>query len=466
MPKPLAPRRPSQPTGSRTWAALAVCGGLSFITLSAGFYCFALHAQSVDLERILAPAGVALVASALVQGRLIVDGWRNRRLATTENPLAHFSFWRRLAVGAFFAYLAALAIGPLPNAVSAWVAAVAVCYAVLLLPLAVTPNVLEGWRKWSQHRGARRLTWLVYASIALVVCSEGALRLHSFGQRRGWLAARVSTNDNALQFTTAPGEAFRVAIVSNDVELASGEYLARTQEMLPGMELVPLVLDDKKAPAQSLSARLVECRPDLVVAPLAACSELARKTAEPSWFDWRQFELARRLVAPAERVDTLATASSDPFETFLHELSPQLAACRTPLDETMRTRWQRTFAELDTLSSACRQQDVPLAIVLVPSHVQVNRALSDTLARRAGARPEQFDLDLPQRRLFDYAQQHKVPVLDLLPHLRLSGQALYQRNANAWNDEGQAVAAGAISSWLESGYGREPALTARLSRLK
>ena len=466
MPKFLALHQPPRPTGSHAWIALAAYGGLLLVTLSAGFYCFALHAQSVDMERVLAPAGVALVASALVQCRLIASGWRHRRLAATESPLAHFSFWRRLGVGAFLAYLAALAIGPLPYAVSAWVAAVAVCYAVLLLPLAVTPNVLEGWRKWSQHRGARRLTWLVYASIALVVCSEGALRLHSFGQRQGWLAARASTTDDVLQFTAAPADAFRVAIVSNDAELASGEYLARTQEMLSGMELVPLVLDDQQAPAQTLSARLAECKPDLVVAPLAACSELARQTVETSWFDWRNFELARRLVAPAERVDTLATVSSDAFEAFLQDLSPQLAACRTPLDETMRTRWQRTFAKLDTLSSACRRQAVPLAIVLVPSQVQVNRALCNTLARRAGARLEQFDLDLPQRRLVDYAQQHQVPVLDLLPHLRLSEQALYQRNTTAWNEEGQAVAAGAISSWLESGYGREPALTARLSRLK
>jgi hypothetical protein len=84
--------------------------------------------------------------------------------------------------------------------------------------------------------------------------------------------------------------------------------------------------------------------------------------------------------------------------------------------------------------------------------------------RRTGQSAAEFDVDLPQRRLAEFAETRRVPVLDLLPHLRLGGPSLYERNATVWNEHGHSAAASAISHWLESRYGGQPSLAARVPR--
>jgi hypothetical protein len=140
-----------------------------------------------------------------------------------------------------------------------------------------------------------------------------------------------------------------------------------------------------------------------------------------------------------------------------------MAACRTPMDGTMRERWQRTFAALDQVSTDCNARRIPVALVLLPSEFQVSRALCETLVRRTGFASEQVDLDLPQRHLASFAEHRRLPVLDLLPHLRLERESLYLPGASSWNERGNAAAAAAIGGWLESRYGGQLALAAGLS---
>jgi hypothetical protein len=102
-------------------------------------------------------------------------------------------------------------------------------------------------------------------------------------------------------------------------------------------------------------------------------------------------------------------------------------------------------------------------LVLVPGEFQVNRTLCDMLVRRLGCTSEQFDVELPQRRLAGFAEGRQLPVLDLLPHLRLARQSLYRPNATAWNEQGSVAAASAIGGWLQSRYGGELELAAQLS---
>ena len=211
---------------------------------------------------------------------------------------------------------------------------------------------------------------------------------------------------------------------------------------------------------------LAALRPDLVLAVVSVCEDLTHESDASSWFDWRQLELpryfAKTSASPVATLDSRAAANND-FESFLRVLGPQLAACRTPIDETMRARWQHTFSELDGLLESCQRQQVPLAIVLVPGEFQVDRALGATLARRMGYTSEQFDVDLPQRRMAGFADLRKLPLLDLLPHLRLCRQSTYEPNGTAWNAQGDTVAASAIGGWLESRYGSQLASAAQLS---
>jgi hypothetical protein len=458
-------------------------GIICLATLLGGILC--LVANSVEYSRaaagrLLVPAGLMLVVSGLIQARLIVVARHNRRLELAGLPLLQFSFWRALSSGAFVAYLAALAVGPREYMACLWVAVVSLWYSVLLLPLAASPSMLETWRRWTQGRAPRSSGWLVFAAMLLLVMGEAS-------QQARRQAAELSADDSvaslpetdnataALDFRVAElrSSRFRVAMLGDRAALAAfqtGGERARVERMLPGLEIVPVDLSQPwsiERPA-ALSERLAEIRPDLALALVSACDNLAHEPPPASWFDWRQLELARLIVGdspapPAVAAQQAIPEDCDDFESFLRVLAPQLQGCRAPVDEVMRARWQRTFVALDEALVNCRRQRIPMGLVLVPAQFQINRSLCETLVRRAGGSIEQLDVDLPQRSLTGFAERRQLPVLDLLPHLRLASTSLYKPNSAHWNERGAAAAASAMGGWLESYYGGQLALAALLS---
>jgi hypothetical protein len=270
---------------------------------------------------------------------------------------------------------------------------------------------------------------------------------------------------------------FRVAIVGDAPALLGARQrgcLARIQQSLPGVDFVPLLTEESwsAAPIEDLSQRLAECRPDLVLAVVSACDEMARPETRVSWFDWRDTATARWLGArpvthQPERPRTAGRApdSSDrhEHEQFLNAMAPQLRACRTPVESAVQARWQRMFASLDALALACADQRLPVAVVVVPAQFQVSPALLATLARRSGYGSEQIDAELPQRRLAGYAARRELPLVDLLPYLRMTREQIYEPNTQSLSDQGNAAAASAIGGWLQSRYGGQLALAAQLS---
>ncbi len=84
---------------------------------------------------------------------------------------------------------------------------------------------------------------------------------------------------------------------------------------------------------------------------------------------------------------------------------------------------------------------LPLVIVVVPADFQVNAVLCDSMRRRMGYTPEQIDLELPQRRLREFAEAHGVLLIDLLPEFKADGAKLYVRHQSRWNQRGNTKAA-------------------------
>jgi hypothetical protein len=493
MPKPIA-FAARQSFAFPTWrrpAFLAVYSLVALATLAGGIAAIFVHTRASAGEHVLAPAGLVLLVSSVVQSRSVWRLWRPRRMSAPNLPLATWRSWRQLLAGAFVAYIAAAAIGPARYLSCAWLAAVAAWYTLLFLPLAASPTVLELWRKWSQERARRRLSWLVYVSMLLVIIIEAGLRTHHVARQHGWLARAAGlpapTDDVNLlgPFSDGPHIAaarvahltagpFRVAVLADKESVRGARhngYLARVGQILPGLEIVPIALPRPWSSASSndLTAQLSAARPDLVLAVLSLCNDLTHQAPTASWFDWRQFEIARLVIGthegPAHELDVspVSTAGGDEFESFLRGLAPQLAVCRTPIDESMRSRWQQAFSSLDQLVCHCRDQELAVALVLVPGEFQVNRVLCATLVRRSGCTADQLDVELPQRKLAGFAEQHGVPLIDLLPSLRLCPQSPYERNTAVWNEHGNTAAAAAIGGWLESRYGGQLAVAAQLS---
>ena len=68
-----------------------------------------------------------------------------------------------------------------------------------------------------------------------------------------------------------------------------------------------------------LSQLLVELRPDVALAAIAVCDNVAHESPRASIFDWRQLELVRRLMPSAttsfERsANAIQTSESQSFE--------------------------------------------------------------------------------------------------------------------------------------------------------
>ena len=111
MPRPsaLAVRRPPAPVGWQSWASLAVCGTLLlWPPLAGGILCLWVHASAPTRSTCWPLPGSHCWSAPPLQLRCNGMGIRSRRIFTDQAPVRQLGFWRRLFVGAFFAYLAAL----------------------------------------------------------------------------------------------------------------------------------------------------------------------------------------------------------------------------------------------------------------------------------------------------------------------------------------------------------------------
>ncbi len=480
MPRPnLAPRGSLVATRRTSLLALATLATFSILWLLAAASCLARFYSSAAAGPLTAPAAVALLISAAFNVRLCVVSWRRGQLEALARTLFRPAFWLHLTLGALAGYVAALGAGHVAGIGWAWLASVSLWQSLLLLPLAAPPKVVDGWRRWVQDRTPRSLNWLVYAAVLLLLTGEAALRAHRFAAGEGWIDGRPAAGNLAATAGEPAEQAFgiplarpgagrlRVAVVGGTGSNghASGGLTDGVRDAMPGLELSFLAtrLDDANLSAARLADEIERSESDLVLAVLPVCQDLAREPVQLGYFDWRQFELALFLAGeqPPEPAAAPPARHRD-FEAFLNHLAPQLAACRTPIDDVTHTRWQRTYASLDRVIKGCRQVQVPLALVIVPGEFQVDPALAKTLLRRNGLSTEQFDAELPQRRLAGFAESRGLPTIDLLPHLRLCRQSVYERHTTALNEHGNRAAVSAIGGWLQSRYGQH--LTAQLSK--
>jgi hypothetical protein len=469
--------------GRNSPLGLLVLAIVSTAAAAGGLACLWIHAGATIAEQVLAPAGIVLIATSLVQLRVISSAWRRNRIVAAY--LAPGRFSRAMAAGVVVAYLVVVAMGPAVFAIAVLVAAISVWYTILLLPLAGLPHALEAWRNWVRRPIARRAVWAVQAALGLLVIGEAALEASRFLLAPSISSAAIPSriagaeadrdarlpDELDLRFAKLSSGRFRVAVVGDATSIASygsQRYAGRLQHVLPGLELVPLAIAQpwSLGPSSDLNERVLAASPELVLAVVSSCENLTHERGAASWFDWRQWELARLVTGkePAPRdvfERPVAQSAGDDFEAFLRQVSPELIACRTPIEAATAARWQGTFAALDQLAASCRARQIPLSLVILPGRYQVDHGLFKTLVRRAGATVDQFDLDLPQRSLAAFAERRHIPVLDLLPPFRIDGQKLYERNATTWNEHGNLALTATIGSWLESSYGGQLALAAQ-----
>jgi hypothetical protein len=275
--------------------------------------------------------------------------------------------------------------------------------------------------------------------------------------------------DDDFSLAPRPG-VFRIAALGDAMVLcgaAGTNYLDQVERRVPNVEIynfgIPQV--GPREYAAQLAHEVLAYQPDMVLTFISIGDDIAQPTPAPGPFDWRGLGIYQLGICTLRPSGELAAPLLDARfvndrEGFLHAAAARLTVCRTPIDGAMRDRWQETLFHLDQIVRICRDQEIATALVLVPGEFQVCSPLCESLRRNAGYDSNQLDLELPQRRLTEFADQRQIPVLDLLPHLRASTAHPYERNDYRWNDSGNAIAADVVGGWLQRRYGAQLAAAA------
>ncbi|MGQ0811849.1 MAG: SGNH/GDSL hydrolase family protein [Nitrospiraceae bacterium] len=108
--------------------------------------------------------------------------------------------------------------------------------------------------------------------------------------------------------------------------------------------------------------------------------------------------------------------------------------------------WSRTQAALLSIRDFLRERGIPLMIVMIPEHIQLDSALQSEYLASVGALRERYDFQKPQRLLLAWCAAHGVDVVDLLPSFQAEGNpaSLHFRNDFHWSIAGHKVAADAL----------------------
>ncbi|MBI1902368.1 MAG: hypothetical protein HYS13_14805 [Planctomycetia bacterium] len=447
---------------------------VALLILAAGVLSLARHLVDASPRPYRAAAAIVLVVVALVQLRVALACWKNRRALHLRAVQAGvFCEW--LIVGAVLTYLVLLCLGPDPNLRYLYRAAGVVWYTALLLPLLnVQPNVaLPHGRfslRWTGH--------VLFFAAVLLVTAEGSTRVYSSltdnrlpvtfvcrqhtlvpgSEFRGGRVNRLGYWGEEFQ-TAVPQGVFRVAVLGDETTLSGTSqtnFLVQVQERLPGVQIYNFGVPSAgpREYAALLTHDVLAYRPHLVLTCVSVGDDVTHSLPLPDWFDWQGLYVYQLGAQPAVRrgpASGFMSVAPQPAQAdaFLRAAAARIDVCRSPWDDEMRRRWEDALSHLDDIVATCRASGVETALVVVPGRHQVEPQLCQTLCRRQGFSAGELDLELPQRQLGVFAQRRGVPMLDLLPHFRAATGPVYARNQLDWNDEGNGLAAEVIGRWLQ-----------------
>jgi acetyltransferase AlgX (SGNH hydrolase-like protein) len=132
---------------------------------------------------------------------------------------------------------------------------------------------------------------------------------------------------------------------------------------------------------------------------------------------------------------------------FLAIEATRLGVCRIEPSKTFVEGWTRTERLLAELRDRLRRDGIDLIVLIVPDELQVDAALFRQIVDAKNLRAEDFDLDLPQRRLREFAAREGIATVDPLPELRArtaAGERFYIPEDTHWNPDGNRLAAEAL----------------------
>ncbi|HEY5312415.1 MAG TPA: hypothetical protein VIK18_07835 [Pirellulales bacterium] len=415
-------------------------------------------------------AGWVLVVAGLVQLRLAS---RLSSSSPARSPKFGRQFFLRLIWGVVACWVVCQLDGRTPSR-EKLLALAAAWYSLCLVPV-VAPLPDAQWRHWTARLHLRGAEQAVVALAILLLVGEAALRsidwagdrrlaarevlagikLAPGSQYRGRSVNRDGYCDEEFQPVGSAGQ-FRIAALGDETILSGDRQnscLRAIEQRRPEVEVYNFAMPGCHPGHYAHQMRLDVARfhPDLVLAFISLGREI-RPAPAHSLLSWQALSMARRLWRPPLAPTPAASETSLDYEAYLRLVSDRLLLCRTPLNTSAQQRWNELLGQLDRLATQCRQKHVALALVVVPADYQISPQTCQAAGRRIGCEADQFDLQLPQRRLIAFADEHDALVIDLLPHFRAATQPPFCRHQQQLSEYGHRIAGRVIADWLTARY--------------
>ncbi len=131
----------------------------------------------------------------------------------------------------------------------------------------------------------------------------------------------------------------------------------------------------------------------------------------------------------------------------------ELFLCRSELTDEAKLMYKTMEAVLLKMATFCKNVDVPLVVVLAPSHVQIDDDLWSTTMFDYGENLNEFERTLPNDKLMNFAKENNLRMIDLYPELKTAsekGKALYNAYEQHWTTEGNEEVANILLNYIKN----------------
>jgi hypothetical protein len=460
----------------RAWLMILLAA-LPLATAAASIYLTVDHLQSALPVAGRAATAVILALLALIQLRLLwligkqPDVWSS----VAELPWRNFARCTLVALVGVFGL--ALAVGRPAHGEFVLICGIAAVATILLLPIAAPNSAIDFWRRLGRRRWIRKSSLVAYSVVVCVVTGELLLQgvallpvdraalgtspaAHaSFASPEQLLSTAMPAADSAV-WNRDRSSGLRVALVGDRqaVDLLATDLVTQAVPTELGLSIRQFSSADSPSnrAARHLAEEVTAAQPELVLAVISVADDFGHES-QSRWLDWRNLLLPRYMARLSGFSTSTASGETADAAAYL-----KLAVCaKNPSSET-RAQWGQLSDQIKILTKRCREKGVPVALVVVPAKFQLNRPAREALLHQAGYDSDSLDLDLPQRRLAALAQQQQIPLLDLMPELRLTSRSLYERTGDSLNREGRTLAQQAMCDWIDRSVSSDRLLLADL----
>jgi len=103
----------------------------------------------------------------------------------------------------------------------------------------------------------------------------------------------------------------------------------------------------------------------------------------------------------------------------------------------------RTFELIEEINQFATENDIPLAVVLIPAKLQVYADLQEDIMKQSKDKSPELDFEKPNKMFAIWAEKKNIMIIDLLPEFKAHNQDedLYWTLNPHWNKEGNQKAA-------------------------